>query len=326
MKRFKNILCVVENGQASKPALERAVTLAEKNQAYLTVVDVVEHITADCKMPQGSTIATDLQCALLSSHEQGLEALVEPYRTQVEIQTKVLQGPFFLEIIREVLRYDRDLVIKIPKTQGWLDRLFGSSDKQILRKCPCPVWIIKPTPEKAYRLILAAVDVDTAHPEGELKSRHALNLQILKMASSLVLSDFTELHIVQAWHASGESLMRGALMHTPDKQIIAYVEQVRRQYAANLDALMGEVAGELGQETLDYLKPTTHLVKGLAHKEIPALTKRVEADLIVMGTVGRTGVPGFIVGNTAETILDHIDCSVLAIKPPGFATPVTLEG
>ena len=36
-------------------------------------------------------------------------------------------------------------------------------------------------------------------------------------------------------------------------------------------------------------------------------------------------VPGFIVGNIAETILNHIDCSVLAVKPEGFVTPVTLE-
>jgi nucleotide-binding universal stress UspA family protein len=41
--------------------------------------------------------------------------------------------------------------------------------------------------------------------------------------------------------------------------------------------------------------------------------------------VARTGVRGFFIGNTAETILEQIDCSVLAIKPPGFVTPVALE-
>ena len=66
-------------------------------------------------------------------------------------------------------------------------------------------------------------------------------------------------------------------------------------------------------------------MKGWARQEIPAVAKRIDADLVVMGTVGRTGVPGFIMGNTAETILNQINCSVLAIKPPGFSTPVTLE-
>ena len=324
MKRFKDILCVVDTGEACKPALERAVALAENNQASLTVVDVVESVGAGIEIP-GGPLAADLQTAMMSDHEQGLEALVDPYRTRIEIQTNVLKGTPFLEIIREVLRNGRDLVIKIPETQDWLARLFSSADMHLLRKCPCPVWLIKPSPPKPYQVILAAVDVDDAHPPAELESRHALNQQILEMASSLALSDFAELHIVSAWHAIGESTMRGAFMRTPDDQVTDYVENVKRKYVANLDALMDKVIGKLGQETLDYLKPRKHLVKGVARKEIPAMAKRIEADLVVMGTVGRQGVPGFIMGNTAETILNQIDCSVLAIKPPGFITPVSLE-
>jgi nucleotide-binding universal stress UspA family protein len=48
----------------------------------------------------------------------------------------------------------------------------------------------------------------------------------------------------------------------------------------------------------------------------------VQADMVVMGTVARTGIPGFITGNTAEMILAQIESSVLAIKPEGFKTPV----
>jgi nucleotide-binding universal stress UspA family protein len=44
-----------------------------------------------------------------------------------------------------------------------------------------------------------------------------------------------------------------------------------------------------------------------------------------MGTVARTGVAGLFIGNTAEAILEQIECSVLAVKPEGFETPVSLE-
>jgi len=54
------------------------------------------------------------------------------------------------------------------------------------------------------------------------------------------------------------------------------------------------------------------------------LAKQIEADLVVMGAVARTGVANFIMGDTAETILNQINCSVPAIKPAGFKTPVTL--
>ncbi len=73
------------------------------------------------------------------------------------------------------------------------------------------------------------------------------------------------------------------------------------------------------------IKPQLHLLKGEAREEIPARAKRLQVDCIIMGTVAHTGVRGFIVGNIAETILDQFDCSVLAIKPPGFVTPVALE-
>jgi nucleotide-binding universal stress UspA family protein len=178
---------------------------------------------------------------------------------------------------------------------------------------------------KSYRRILAAVDVGDSYPPAELKSRQALSQQILEMAISLSLTDFAELHIVHVWQAIGESAMRGAFMNTPGEEVAAYVEQSRRFHASALDDLVGVVTGNLGKDAVDYIKPQTHLIKGWARKEIPALAKRLDADLVVMGTVARIGIPGFIMGNTAETILNQIDCSVLAIKPPGFVTPVTLE-
>jgi nucleotide-binding universal stress UspA family protein len=168
--------------------------------------------------------------------------------------------------------------------------------------------------------------VDDAYPPAKLTSQRALNQQILEMAVSLALSDSAELHIMHAWESTGESAMRGVFMNTPEEEIIAYVEKVRQKHAAGMDTLLHELTSKFGNDTLDYVKPQTHLVKGLARKEIPAFARQIEADLIIMGTVARTGVPGFIIGNTAETILNQIDCSVLAIKPPDFQTPVSPEG
>ena len=102
------------------------------------------------------------------------------------------------------------------------------------------------------------------------------------------------------------------------------IARVMRQNAANLKRLMHRIVGNIGKDTLNYRNPQTHLIKGTPHGEVPALIARIEVDALIMGTVARTGVPGFIAGNTAETILNPIDCSVLAIKTPGSVTPVTL--
>ena len=140
------------------------------------------------------------------------------------------------------------------------------------------------------------------------------------------MSEFAELHVVHAWEAIGEGIMRhGIFMQLPENGVNAYVDQVRLHHTQLLDTLIKEVSAKLGEDTADYIKPQLHMPKGPARKVIPELARELQVDCIVMGTVARTGVPGLFMGNTAETILDQLECSVLAIKPPGFVTPVTLE-
>lgn len=326
MQRFKKILCVMEHGEASKPALERAVALAENNQAELMVVDVIPRLPAGIGMPDGGPISRDYQAAMVSKHEARIAALVEPYFQRLDIQYKVLLGTSFLEVIRAVLRNGYDLVIKCPESPSWLDRFFSGDDMHLLRKCPCPVWLVKPRVSKTYQRILAAVDVDHRYTPKELDTRHRMNVQILEMASSLAISESAELHVVHAWESTIESI--SGFMVSWDissERLAADIEQERRQHQQLLDELLRRIStdSESTRGALDYLKPRTHLLKGPARREVPALAKRLGVDCIVMGTVARTGIRGFIMGNTAETILAQIDCSVLAIKPRGFVTPVT---
>ena len=67
-----------------------------------------------------------------------------------------------------------------------------------------------------------------------------------------------------------------------------------------------------------------HLVEGNIAEIMEHIRERLRIDVLVMGSVGRAGIPGFILGNTAEKILNQINCTVLAVKPDGFITPVTM--
>ncbi len=325
MQRFKNILCVVTPDSNNEATLARGIVLANNNQASLTVIEIIDEIPPNTKLLNHILSSEDLQAKMVTEHQKKLEKLVASQAKNIEIQTKVGTGTPFLETIREVLQNQRDLVIKTAESGGPLDRLFGSDDMHLLRKCPCPVWLVKSTSSKSYRCILAAVDVDSDYPPEELSVRLQLNLQVLEMASALALSELAELHIVHAWEAAGEKAMRRVLVDTPEENIIAYIEAVRQQHSRNLNTLMNETINRLGQSAMEYLTPQVHLLKGPARKKIPAIADKIETDLIIMGTVARTGIPGLFMGNTAETILNRLDCSVLAIKPSGFITPVTLE-
>ena len=325
MERFKNILCVVNTDMQNNVAMEHATKLAEKNQVGLTVVEVIDEIAPNTTLYERTMSPIDLQAEMIAEHQNLLQELVSPWKQNIEIKIKVLTGILFLEVIHEVIRNGHDLVFKTAESGVLLNRVFGSDDMHLLRKCPCPVWLVKPESPKTYQTILAAVDVNVDYPSEELHTRHLLNHQILEMASSLALSECAELHIIHAWVAIYEGMMRGAFMARPEEEVASYIEEVKQQHVQNMNLLMSESIDNLGQDVLEYIKPKKHLIKGDPRKKIPAFAEEIKADLVVMGTVARTGLSGFFMGNTAETILNQLNCSVLAIKPQEFVTPVTLD-
>ena len=65
-----------------------------------------------------------------------------------------------------------------------------------------------------------------------------------------------------------------------------------------------------------------HVVKGAPGHVLPRLANELSTTLVVMGTLGRTGLSGLVIGNTAETVLRALRCSVLAVKPEGFVSPI----
>ncbi|MFZ5766301.1 MAG: universal stress protein [Thermodesulfobacteriota bacterium] len=321
MKQFRNILYVNEPTVDQASAVARAVTLAENSQADLTVIDVIptQVVTAGFGRPSGGPISSELRVAVESGRRKALETMLEPFRQRLQIRLDVLVGKTFLEAIRAVLKYGYDLLIKPAENPNWTHRLFGSDDLHILRKCPCPVWLMKPPEKSNYSRILATVDFDPLAP-----TEHELNREILEVAAGLALSDFASLNVVHAWEALAEGMLASRGGASP-AGIADYIEGERGRHRNGLDMLAEELRGWIGQEAYDYLSPGLHLVEGPAKKVIAPLAAELQADLVVMGTVARTGIPGLIIGNTAEAILDQLACSVLAIKPPGFQTPVTVD-
>jgi nucleotide-binding universal stress UspA family protein len=109
------------------------------------------------------------------------------------------------------------------------------------------------------------------------------------------------------------------------EDVTNYVAKEQASHRTELYRLAEELRGWIGKDAYDHLSPGFHLPKGPAKKVIASMAAELRADLVVMGTVARTGISGLIIGNTAEAILDQLTCSVLAIKPPGFKTPVNFD-
>jgi len=305
MKRFKNILYFADGITKDSPALKRAVSLAEDNQARLTIMDIIDEFDPNPELEKrlGKTIEQLLADTRISE----LSELITSYQEKGQvIYTQVQRGTPFVEVIRAVQRNHFDLVIKTASAPtGITERLFGSTDLHLLRKCPCPVWIERPGTPQPYRQVLAAVN-----PVHDKEDENCDNL-VMQLATSLAQREQAELGIVHAWRLEGESLLRSGRSPLPRDEIDYLVTEERKQRSAAIDALLANYE----------LPPTkVHLDKGDAAPLI--LQYSAHADVIVMGTVGRTGIPGLIIGNTAEEVLQNAQASVLAVKPEGFQSPV----
>ena len=129
MKRFKNVLLVSEKGAVSKAILNRAVSLARRNGARLTVVDVIEQLAQDMRMFGTVMTPQELEQAVIKERQDALNRLIEPVREDgVETNVSILTGTPFIEIIRKVLGSKHDLVIvKAEGVGGLKGRLFGNA-------------------------------------------------------------------------------------------------------------------------------------------------------------------------------------------------------
>jgi len=322
MKRFSNILLITGAADDTSVALDRAVTLAVNNQASLTLVGTVDLIPAELQMAV-TAVTPEVLCDIaVTEKREKLDQIVETITDEeIVVETKVLVGKPFVEIIRLVLANDYDLVIKcVEPVTTHKHVLFGSADMHLMRKCPCPVWIIKPTIHPHYRRILAAVDQD---PEDAVKE--LLNRQILELSTSLALAEFSELHVVHAWDLVGEDQLRSMRTGFSDAEVDEMAEEAVSEKRRWLEDLLDTFGAKADKDAVDYLKPKLHLIKGDAKHIVPTAARELDVDLVVMGTVARTGIAGFFMGNTAENILTQLNCSVLTVKPPGFISPVTLE-
>jgi nucleotide-binding universal stress UspA family protein len=266
----------------------------------------------------GSQLADPLAIERHVSAERraALDQLVREALPGQSVSVAVRSGKPYLEIIRHVLAEGHDLVIKAAEELGGPSRHFlASIDQHLLRKCPATVWLRRGSATSHPRVVLAAVDVDPETSD-EPETEAALNRRILSQALAIATWAGARLHVLTAWDVPYESLLRA---WAPSDQSERYLKELETYHWNRIDELASDVAGAARQQL------NLHVERGSARTVIPERVRTLGAELLVMGTVARTGVPGLIIGNTAEDVLNSVDVPLVAMKPPGYVTPIRAE-
>jgi len=308
MKRFKNILFLADRNDRLTASLNRAVDLAQTNGARLTVMDVTAEIGLSDYIRRAYSI--DLNAQVREQRMQFLQDLTQPYTDRgLSVYTTVVTGIPFIEVVRAVQRNAHDLVMKVAEhDSGLASSLFGSTDMHLMRKCPCPVWIDRAGDEPAYHRILAAID-PLDDESGNLQQL------ILDLATSLAEREHATLDVVHAWEMPGESMLASGRHRIPRTELDLLLRETESRHRQALDDLLAPYG-------LSSSAHNVHLLKGRPARIVSGYAREHESDLIVMGTLGRTGIAGLFIGNTAEDVLRETQTAVLTAKPDGFVSPI----
>lgn len=310
MSRGKSILVDIDAVAARHPALTTAMRVAARRGAALKLVDVLPDVPGEARV----FVTSRVEDELVGHRYECLSSLAAELRKEIPvgITVEVLRGRPAVALVREVVRAGHELLVRSHGRGGSVDTPapFGSIDIELLRTCPCAVWLVGPNGTHQPMRIAAAV-----HPSPDDPGQQALNLKILDLAATVAEQEAGRLTVVQAWQAFGEELLRARMT---EAEIAQYVDAARQKAAAALAALLAGCGERLAGAKIE-------LVNGEPHEAILAFAADAGIDLVVMGTVVRTGLPGFLFGNTAERVLRGLRCSVLAVKPDGFVSPVGLE-
>lgn len=318
---FRRVLLICNLTDSDEALFDLGAKLVRDTGAKLTVLGAVDKRNEINHIARFSKVSTsDVRDRLSIEISKQLEAHVKGAGLAEDVDFHVSCGKPFLDIIHRVLDEGYDLVIKAAETIGAPGgSILASTDQHLLRKCPCPVWLMMPSQKPQTTAILAAIDIDefvASDPE----TMNALNRTILELATNLCLLQGATLHVLHVWDAPAEGMTR--LFSPSDESVNDYLRSVQVQHRAALDSLIADVRSKIGESQFDMLKLKHHLVQGDARDMIPLVARDVSADILVMGTIARTGIPGFIIGNTAEDVLNSVSCSVVTAKPPGYVSPV----
>jgi universal stress protein E len=309
-KRTKTsiMVAIATVDRSSAPVLRKAATLARQRNISLNLVHVIA-LPYGPVTRAGASVRSALK-QVIAQEEAGLKKLARmPQLRGLKVSTTVTWDyPASDAIIRQVLKRRPSLLIAESQRHARLTRVvLSNTDWDLIRNCPCPLLLSKSSRISARPTVVAALDPFHAHAKPASLDAVILETAVASAGAVKRVFAFHAHAIPQPLAVEG--------MHEPywvtlsERELAAYDERIQKT--------LGATAKRFGIPD-----PNVTYVRGDVVSGLVRFAKRSRADLVVMGAVSRSGLARLFIGNTAEKLIDKLDCDVLVVKPRRFATPV----
>jgi universal stress protein E len=309
MLPIRRILVAVKDPSAKHlPAVDRAGELARAFGARLELFHGITERLAMGPRPAQEGSARGAQHSIHSRYDEALARLAQHLSASglaVRVRAE-FDFPAHEAIVRRTRRVKADLIVaECHAARPFAHTSFHVTDWELLRTSPVPVLLVKSPKPYEQPVVLAALD-----PSHVFSKPAKLDNVILNAADRFSRTLGGTLHALHAYSPSPialEPVPRAAPLATP----------------ATLPELAAKAERNLRRAVRNRIPAVRqHLVPDIAAHAIPSIARRIGAGLVVMGDVSRSGMQRWLIGNTAERVLNDLPCDVLVVKPRRFVSLV----
>lgn len=292
------ILAVTDPTLDQQSSLLRALSIAEKTGAQIILFSCIYDKSYDMTAVLTSDERFNMKQALVEREKLTLEALVKELNCDANVDVVVTWYKKLHEsVIDTCNEYKCDLIVKATKKHGLLSSsLFTPSDWHIARNSSVNVMLVKSHEWPQKGNVVSSIGVLAKDDE-----HNSLSDKVAETAHALSQLLDATLHFANSF--------AGAPLHiaveVPNFAPETYNKSVQERHMKKVLEL-----AEIHQVDTN----NVHVLEGLPEDIIPELCKKYKADLLVIGSVGRTGFSAALLGNTAELIIDAVECDTVIVK------------
>jgi universal stress protein E len=304
-KHWQTIMVVVTNPFAHEQlAASKAAAVARRCGARVVLFNafMIPQPVADVAMGSHDAIIQ----AAIRQRRAALRAIAARLRLPRNTECVVRwDHPIDEAIVRQVRKTKPDLLVSESHRHGRLARLvLANTDWLLIRDCPCALWFVRSKTLPSSPRLLVAVDPRHAHAKPA-----RLDDRLLQAAQAFARQLGGRIAVVHAYERF-ENVVPGVWRRPLRRQ---QPSLAARRFVADTSELvtkLGEKHGVSADECA--------VREGAAEDVLPAQAARLSADVLVMGAVSRSFPTRPVIGNTAERVIDRVECDVFIVKPAGF--------
>lgn len=306
MNTLKTILVVVDFSTGSRAALEQAARIAGLNGAHLHVLHVIDSaaLTALAES-RGSSFDSQMKTASEGA-SKALDRWMAQSRLPLGCEITIAVGTPLHEILEHERKFRADLLVAGISGAGKAAAGTGTVSTKLARKAGALVLLVRADQPGAFRKIIACIDFS------------ATSRVVAEQARRVAVQDGASVDFLHVWQQPWISMPYGLLLAEAGAPLVAPTPEQRDAHVQIRQRELEEFVRDAAQgiQSAEVLVEAGSYGGGIA-----AHAQECKADLIVIGSKGRTNLKYVLLGSTAERLLTTLPCSLVVVKPPAEDLP-----